>query len=305
MTVIVAMLLSAFLFQRLVRRNNERRALEAEIRQRDMELVTRRAITRDLERYRAEHAKIVAQLKQITSRMSPDLEAIRSTFVALGVKVELGPAQPQGLYQRQVLVLRGEGTPSLAAATVALQEALLVHSDREVLVDERGRWSWTGMVFTSVEGPPKPSPQPLKRRWYSRLNQELWDQLERKTEERRELDRQIGAPTEFPKDKRRLEQVLQVYDQLRPLVLDFGPLVELAFSAPKPLLSSGELKIVEDQEGIVLRGVRANPLPATPDPCCRLLADNHADPWITRWALQSRTSTASNGGPETEARETR
>jgi hypothetical protein len=277
-------------FQGLSLVSAEAAALTTEIHKLDRSLVMNRAIVRDVERYRMEQAREVAALRSIGARMRPDLEAFAARFPPLGIQVERGPTEPKGFYAHNRLVLRGEGKPSLAAAGQALHEAPVLYNDIHVSIDTAGRWSRSGVVMTFVEpSTPHAPPPPRAPRWYSRMNRELWDEVRRKTAEKEALDRQIGTASDSDADVSTLRDVVRVHEALQPGRVDFEPLIERGFTGAQPFLSSGEIS--RTGTDVVMRGARANPLPTTPDPCCQLLSDDGGDPWVTRWALTTRTAT--------------
>lgn len=290
-TAVVAIGLIALTVDQILHRNNERAELQDALRRADTELVVRRAIVRDLERYRAEHARLVAELKVIEAKMLPDLDALTAALEARKVEVRRESPQPQGFYAKNPLELSGTTRESLAAADLFLSQAAVVFSDTSVKVEESGAWSRRLVVFSFIDQPRRPASEPQPR-WYSRVNDDLRSELEEKREEKRTLDQQIGSTSDFGQDKRRLEELLQVYDGLRPHVLNWGPLIQLAFIGPEAVLSSGRLVIDPAQPGVELRGHQVHPLPAQPDARCRLLEQRGGDPFISRWEVTTATVAA-------------
>jgi hypothetical protein len=196
--------------------NPQRAQMEWKIRELDSRLVQKRAIARDLERYRIEIARLRMRLAEAKQILTPDLDAIAGKMTIIGVSMARSPETIEGFYKRWPQTLEGKTQVELDGAVAILKNSGNLWDYVQV---ERpaGSWRLEVATFTFLERrtPPRAEEQREDDPWYAWINEEHRKIIEEKQREEARLDELIGDVREFTELKRELEDRLQIIDSLQ------------------------------------------------------------------------------------------
>jgi len=239
---LTALAVGAFVVNGVIAENPERKELDRQIAMTDAELVQRKAIVRDLDRYRAFVASLRTKADESNLRFAQDLEHIESAIAGRGVTLQIKSRAVSGMYEKVFFQLSGEGEEALRNAFGAITSSgyLLQLTAMDVSPEREFSIELMGFSFVAPPSPAAPSAPP--RAWYSGVNDERWRLLEAKQAELAALKVQVADVEPYFALRKELELRLDVLEQLAAGLVRMKTLAEkLATGLTEMKLRSGHV----------------------------------------------------------------
>lgn len=256
-------LCGVILFCQVVKHNNpERDALEAKRIALDTELVQKRAISKDVERFRREVDAIRERTKTYRALLQPKLAALRPAFESAGIAVTEQPPPPElrgddgDSVSRTFVQLSGMPGPSLAVALELLRKSEYLWVFIQLQVPDAQRWSMSLVLIGLTKDLDRDAEKPRideasedeGQHWYSWFNEDIQAEVDGKRAELSALDAQLGDLPDYRTVRRELERFIELERGMRALAPPLWAMIEAIFTAPEPILSNGALALVAEKD---------------------------------------------------------